>query len=137
MHTSHLTQTLTHNDVASLPQDEARLDVYVDGVPAAEDASGRRRVYARPRFDPWRRLVVGGANDAVRQSRPLPDVHVYNLTHWDKYYWSEDVARYYREYPTSTQVDEGRPCVSVRVSDQSPEGLRVLPNACAPQHRWV
>ncbi len=77
---------------------EERLDLYVDGIPVAQaqDTTCQSRVYTEPRFDPWKHILVGKANDD-RSTTPLPDVELYNVTHWDKYYSAQQVEKYYRK----------------------------------------
>ena len=78
-------------------QDNEVLEVYVDGIMAAKDSVAGQRVYTDPRFDPWRNLVVGKANDD-RASDALPELEIYNITHWAKYYEMTEVREFYREY---------------------------------------
>ena len=73
------------------------LEVYVDGIMAAKDSVSAQRVYTDPRFDPWRNIVVGKANDD-RAPGSLPELEIYNITHWAKYYDMMEVSEFYREY---------------------------------------
>ena len=84
-------------DLNHFMQDGEVLEVYVDGIMAAKDLVAKQRVYTDPRFDPWRNIVVGKANDD-RASGALPELEIYNITHWAKYYDMTEVREFYREY---------------------------------------
>ena len=77
-------------------QDEEVLEVYADGILVATDMGGESRVFTEPRFDPWRDIVIGKANDD-RRSDSLPGVELHNITHWAQYHSLLEVSKYYRK----------------------------------------
>ena len=76
-----------------LTQDEG-LHVYVDGLKAGLDASGTNRIYTFPKFDPWKKILLGKANDD-RHPDSVPALDICNVTHLAKSYTGDQISAYY------------------------------------------
>ncbi len=76
---------------------EEGLHIYVDGLKAASDPSGTDRIYTFPKFDPWKKILLGKANDD-RHLDPVPTLDIFNVTHFAKYYTFDQISTFYSKF---------------------------------------
>ena len=76
---------------------EEGLHVYVDGLKAATDPSGTDRIYTFPKFDPWKKILLGKANDD-RHPDPVPTLDIFNVTHFAKFYTFDQISAFYSKF---------------------------------------